>query len=424
MRPCDVVLLSTADFDHPFWTNKQHVAVQLAARGFRVLYIDSLGLRRPSTSAQDVRRIGRRLRRAITGPRTVRPGLYVWSPLVLPFQKHALVRACNRGALSMALARQVRRLGFERPLLWTYNPLTTRLLRTDGFAGVVYHCVDDISAQPGMPAGVLDRFEEELVRAADIVFTTSPRLAHTRGRWNANTHYLPNVADFEHFSRALDPALDVPADLARIAGPRIGFVGAISGYKLDFSLIRHIAEQRPDWSLVLIGHIGEGDPWTDAAQLAGLPNLHLLGPRPYADLPAYLRGIDVAMLPNARNDYTASMFPMKFFEYLAAGRPVVSVDLPALRDYADMARLAGSPGAFVDAIAASLRGEHAPLEKRLALARQNTWAARLDRMMTLLETTPARTGARPAAAARHARASDVSASPVASLSVPRPDRAA
>jgi len=411
MKPRDIVILSTADFDNPFWTNKQHVAVHLAERGFRVLYIDSLGLRRPSTSGQDVRRIARRLRRALAGPRLVRPGLHVWSPIVMPFQQHAPVRACNRTALSTTLSWHIRHLGFTRPLLWTYNPMTTRLLRTDRFDGLVYHCVDDIAAQPGMPAGVLDRHEEELVRAADIVFTTSPRLAHTRGRWNANTHYLPNVADFEHFSRALDPALAVPADLARIPAPRIGFIGAISGYKLDFGLIRHIAQRRPEWAVVLIGHIGEGDPWTDAGQLAGLPNLHLLGPRPYADLPAYLRGIDVAMLPNLRNDYTASMFPMKFFEYLAAGRPVVSVDLPALRDYADAVRLAASHDEFVEAIAVSLHGGNAPLEIRLQHAMQNTWAARLDRMLALLGAT-------------HARANDTAAASVTPIPVPRPDRAA
>ncbi len=384
MTPRDIVILSTADFDHPFWTNKQHVAVHHAQRGSRVLYIDSLGLRRPSARGRDLRRMAKRLRRSAAAPRLVRPGLHVWSPIVLPFQKHAWVRALNRVTLSTALAWQMRRLGFERPVLWTYNPLTTRLLRLRDFSKLVYHCVDDIAAQPGMPVDALRRHEEELVRAADIVFTTAPRLAETRGRWNANTHYLPNVADFAHFSRALDPGLRTPADLVRIPGPRIGFIGAISGYKQDFELLRHVAETRPDWSIVLIGQVGEGDPWTDMSRLAGLPNLHLLGPRPYDELPAYLHGIDVAILPCARNAYTDSMFPMKFFEYLAAGRPVVAVDLPALREHAGVARLTDSPEAFVGAIEAALRGDCAPLEERQRVARSHTWDARMARMLDLL----------------------------------------
>lgn len=384
MRPRAVVLLSTADFDNPFWTNKQHMAVQLAARGFRVLYIDSLGLRRPSARAQDLARIARRLRRAVAGPRQVRPNLWVAAPLVLPLQRYALVRRLNRALLSLALARQCRRLGFARPLLWTYNPMTTQLVSTTRFDGIVYHCVDDIAAQPGMPSAQLESAERELACASDVIFATSPRLAETRRRWNPETHYLPNVADFAHFSRALDPSLEVPADLAAIPGPRMGFVGAISGYKLDFELIRFVAQTRPDWSVVLIGKVGEGDPWTDTAGLRGLPNVHLLGPRPYAALPAYLKGLDAALLPNARNDYTDSMFPMKFFEYLAAGRPVVSVDLPALRDYGDAVTLASSPVAFVVGIEDALRGAGAGLERRLAMARENTWEIRLDRMLDVL----------------------------------------
>jgi glycosyltransferase involved in cell wall biosynthesis len=387
MTPKDIVLLSTADWDNPFWTNKQHVACHLAARGFRVLYIDSLGLRRPSANAQDLGRIARRARKAVAAPRRVRDNLWVWSPIVLPLQRHASIRAMNRAVLSATLSVRMRGLGFQNPLLWTYNPMTTRLLRTDAFAGIVYHCVDDIAAQPGMPADALAHAEEDLVRTADVVFATAPRLAETRGRWNPNTHFLPNVADYDHFARALDAGLTVPEDLARIPSPRLGFIGAVSGYKLDFPLIRRIAEQRPDWSIVMIGKVGEGDPWTDISLLQGLPNLHLLGPRSYQELPAYLKGFDVALLPNALNDYTASMFPMKFFEYLAAGKPVVSVDLPALQPFADTVALAPSHDDFIEATAAVLRGEGASLETRLALARSHTYEARTQRMLDLLGTT-------------------------------------
>lgn len=386
MTRFDIVLLSTADWDNPFWTNKQHMACQLAARGCRVLYIDSLGLRRPSTRAQDVSRIGRRLRRALAAPTVVRPNLHVWSPLLLPASLVA-ARRLNRAMLTRALAAQIRRLGFERTLLWTYNPMTTWLLALDAFDGVVYHCVDDIAAQPGMPAAALEAAEEALVRAADVVFATAPNLAETRGRWNPNTHFLPNVADYDHFARALSPDHVTPPDLARIPGPRLGFIGAISGYKLDFELIRQVAVRRPDWSIVLIGKVGEGDPWTDASRLRGLPNLHLLGPRPYEQLPAYLGGIDVALLPSALNEYTASMFPMKFFEYLAAGRPVVSTCLPALRAYAHVARLAAGPEDFIRAIEEELRNGHAGLDARLQLASQHTYAARTERMLAVLRET-------------------------------------
>jgi glycosyltransferase involved in cell wall biosynthesis len=387
MKPRDVVLLATADWDNPFWTNKQHVACQLAARGFRVLYLDSIGLRRPSARSHDLTRILRRLRRSVAPLREPRAGLHVWSPLALPLQHSPAARAFNRRALTAALRRRLRRLGFHRPLLWTYNPMTADLLDLDDFDGLVYHCVDDIAAQPGMPARVLEEAEQNIVTRADIVFATSPRLAETRGRWNPNTHFLPNVADYDHFVRALDADTVVPDDLARIARPRLGFIGAISGYKVDFELIRHLALQRPHWSLVLIGKVGEGDPWTDPALLEGLPNLYRLGPRPYAELPALLKGIDVALLPSRQNEYTASMFPMKFFEYLAAGRPVVATALPALEPHRDVAHLVRDPADFIAAVESALERRGPDSEAGRRLASEHTWDARTGRMLALLEQT-------------------------------------
>ena len=384
MNRKDIVLLSTADWDNPFWTNKQHMAVELVNRGHRVFYVDSLGLRRPSASTQDLARIVRRLRKAASQAREVHSGLWVWSPATLPFQGSQAVRSINRTALSQMLALQLRRLGFKRELLWTYNPMTTDLLGTDAFETIVYHCVDDISSQPGMPAEALVQAEERLVRRADIVFTTSPRLSETRGGWNNNTHFLPNVADFQHFSKALNDSLPVPDDLACLPGPRIGFHGALSGYKVDFPLIRTVAERHPEWSIVLIGKVGEGDPWTDPDALSGFSNLHVLGPRPYETLPAYLKGFDAVMLPNVLNDYTASMFPMKFFEYLAAGKPVVSVDLPAIRGFSHVSTLCRSTDEFVAALETAVAGGGPALETRLQEAREHTYQARTDRMIELL----------------------------------------
>jgi len=131
--------------------------------------------------------------------------------------------------------------------------MTTEFFDLTSFACRVYHCVDEIKAQPGMPVAVLGASEEKLSRQVDVIFTTSTQLNETRSVWNANTHYLPNVADYTHFNAALEPQTNIPEDLAAIPGPRLGFVGAISGYKIDIQLIRRVAEARPDWSVVFIG---------------------------------------------------------------------------------------------------------------------------------------------------------------------------
>lgn len=381
----DVVLLSTADWDNPFWTNKQHVASELARRGFRVLYIESLGLRRPTLSKRDVHRIFRRLWRAVRPPHRVRDNLWVWSPLVMPAHGRRWVRKLNRGMLNGGLWIWMKWLGIRRDVLWTYSPLTTEVLCLSKFQVVVYHCVDDVKAAPGMAREVIAQAEYDLVQRANVVFATALRLMESRRRINQNTFYLSNVADYDHFAKARMPETRVPDDLARIPEPRVGFVGAISGYKVDFALLRLVAETHPEWSVVLIGDIGEGDPWTDVSQLKGFPNLYLIGPRAYSLLPAYLRGFQVGILPCPLNEYTASMFPMKFFEYLAAGLPVVSVDLPALREHADVASLAGTPQAFLEGIEHALRNTGPPLQSRLDRARGNTYVSRTDAMLEILK---------------------------------------
>lgn len=384
----DIVLLSTADWDNPFWTNKQHVACELARTGHRILYVESLGLRRPSASAQDLSRIWRRLKRGLTPPKQVRPNLWVWSPLVVPLQRFGFVRALNRGLIAAGLWGWSRWLGLRPRMLWTYNPMTTRFVRLERYERTVYHCVDDIKAQPGMPVEEIEAAENELVRRVDVCFVTAEHLLETRKALNEATYYFPNVAEFDHFAKAREPSTLVPEDLERFAAPRIGFVGAISGYKVDFPLLREMAQRKPDWQIILIGKVGEGDPWTDAGLLDGLPNLHCVGPRAYAELPACLKAFDVAILPCLINDYTRAMFPMKFFEYLAAGCPVVSTRLDALRNYGHVACLADDHEGFIRGVEDALNGGGAPLEQRLDAARDQTYERRTARMLALIPKNP------------------------------------
>ncbi len=315
----------------------------------------------------------------------MRDNVWVWSPISIPFNNYAFVRKLNKLILSSALKFWCWRLKFKDETLWTYNPLTTRFLEPGDFGYVVYHCVDEIKAQPGMPVEILQDAEEELVRRADITFVTSLTLLKSRKHWSDEVYYFSNVADYNHFSKALDDQLPVPADLNAIPEPRIGFIGAISGYKVNFSLLEAIAEAHPEWSLVMIGDVGEGDPNTDATQLTRHKNIHLIGPRAYQQLPGYLKGFAATLLPNNLNEYTASMFPMKFFEYLAAGKAVVSVDLASLCDFKDYFRVAHTPAEFISALEDITSGDRISVEKCQELAREYTYQSRTKKMFKLID---------------------------------------
>jgi glycosyltransferase involved in cell wall biosynthesis len=381
----NIVILSTADWDNPFWTNKQHVAVSLFKLGYRVLYIDSLGLRKPSASTSDVGRIKRRLKKAFKAPKEVQANIWVWSPIILPFQQYLMVRLINKAIFSRWLKFWLWKLDFSGDLLWTYNPLSTRLLNCDGFKNLVYHCVDEIKAQPGMPVDILTVADNELSRKANVIFATSPNLYESRKILNKNTYYFSNVADFNHFNQATLDSIVIPADIAEIPSPIAGFIGAVSGYKLDFELIEFVAKKCPNISFVFIGKVGEGDPWTNIDKISALKNVYFLGPKKYSTLPAYLKAMTITLLPNHINEYTDSMFPMKFFEYLSTGKPVVSVNLKAIQEHREFCYLSIDYEEFAENVIEALRTPNLGLENRLSLARDYTYDSRMLKMIKILE---------------------------------------
>ena len=385
----DFVVLATADWDHPLWTNKQHVAVALADLGHRVLYVDSLGVRGPRVDRSDMGRILRRLRRGLRLPRKVRSGVWVVSPLVLPGQSRGLQGRFNRWSLSISLFLADCVLDLRRPLLWTFNPQTLAYLglkRFHAFQAAVYFCVDRIQAQPGMPVQALEDAERDLCAQANALFTTSPELLAALGPLNAGSHGFGNVADGDHFGQALTTAIKRPADWPQTNDPVLIFIGAIDSYKLDLPMLEVLMERTPHWTYLLIGPVGEADPSTDVSSWRRMANVHLLGTRDYSTLPAYLAHADVALLPLQLNDYTRHMYPMKFFEYLAAGRQVVATAIPALQDQSDVALLC-PPDAlkFETAIHRALAGDGPALEQRLRRARLHTYRTRTEAMLDCLD---------------------------------------
>lgn len=372
----DVVCVGFSDWDTEGWTNQHHLMSRVAASGSRVLFIESLGLRRPDLgSGRDLRRIVRRLRRGLARP-VKHDGVMVLSPLVLPVHSYARIRAVNAWMLRARVRQVVRSLGFHYPVLWAYVPQAEVLLDLLKPELVVYHCVDDIAAQEGIHSSSFDAAERRFVGRANLVIASAPALAERMRPLSANVLYAPNVADTRKFATALEPG-PIDAALAALPEPRIVFVGAIAENKLDFELIADAAAARRDWTWALVGPVGLGYPQTDISPLEVQPNVHFLGPRAHADLPALLRGAAAGVIPYRHSRLTASVFPMKVYEYLAAGLPVVATGLPSLRGVDDVALVDGVDQ-VIDALETALMDD-SPDERRTrsAAALAHSWETRL-----------------------------------------------
>lgn len=385
--PETVVLFSTADWNAPYWTNKQHIAQRLAARGARVLYIESTGLRRPRVSARDLSRVAGRLRRTFQPLRRVDENLWVHAPLTIPIgHRHGIVRALNGFLLERTVRNWLRQYGRGPVTVWTYHPYVQDALVRLPVDRLVYHCVDDIAAIPGVDAGAFRAAEAELLARADQVFTTSPRLQeHCSAIAGARSTFERNVADIDHFAQARGEGTE-PADLAGMPHPRLAYVGVLSDYKLDLPLIEACMLARPDWHWLFVGEEPEGYASPVIARLKRAPNAHFLGYRPYAQLPAYLSAIDIAVLPNLLDGYMASVFPMKLYEYLAAGKPVLSTPMPALGDMDGIVVTARTDADWIAAIGAMLEAPPPAIALDDPALADYSWDARLDRMLTRLAT--------------------------------------
>jgi glycosyltransferase involved in cell wall biosynthesis len=378
----EIVCVGFADWDTELWTNQHHLMSRLAEDN-SVLFIESLGLRRPQLAGRDVKRIVRRVRRGLGGARRATEGLDVLSPLVLPLHGRPAVRALNARLLPALVRRATRRLGFEKPILWAYVPQAEALLDALQPSLVVYHCVDDIAAQPGVDAESFRAAEARFAARADLVLASAPALADRMRALNDNVLFAPNVADTTAFAAALQDGPRDPA-MEALPHPRIVFTGAVVATKLDVALIVDVATARPDYAFALVGPTGLGDPTTDVSALHAVPNVHLLGGRPHDQLPAVMRAADVGIIPYASNRLTASIFPMKVYEYLAAGLPVVTTALPALAGVEEVAAAADAQ-TFAQALDRALAGDGDEERRdRSAAAAAHSWDARLAEIATAI----------------------------------------
>ena len=376
------------------WTNKQHIMSRLAKR--HTVYHVNFGhisplemwqQRRKTEGALDILRPGALLDVAVQEKDGVQV-VDVLAPGMSRPPGHPLSIASAFDLRARLVRRFMRQQGLRDAIAWVYHPGYGMSAARLPHKLLVYDCVDEYSQFPEYktdPTWLIER-ERALCGAADLVFATARPLWEIKRDLNpGNTHLVHNVGDAAHFSQALRQDTTIPDDIDRLPRPIIGFVGAVSAYKVNIPWLLHLARTHPEWSLAVVGPVGLSDPSTDVGQLRALPNVHLLGHRDYAQLPAYVKAFDVSVIPYQLNEYTRCVFPIKFFELLATGRPLVISPLPSLEDYFDAAEVAHNQEQFVERCEAALADPTSGADARVALAQKNDWEARVTRLMAHVE---------------------------------------
>lgn len=351
-----------------------------------VLWLNSIGTRKPSlTSSRDCRRVVYKVREGFRPASHKENQLHVLSPLVLPKAQSTLVKMLNRRLLAWAVGRETRRLGRENVELWTFIPNAVDFAGCLGEKKIVYYCPDDWSKFTFLDANWINQCEHELLRKASAVFATSRYLVEKfRPIAHDKVHYLPHGVNHAHFSAALDSSTTIPADIASLPKPVIGFYGNLYDW-IDFDLLAELAQLRPTWSFVMIGPVV-----ADISQFRTIPNVHFLGRREQQQLPAYCKGFDVALIPYRLTDpRMESVNPVKLRELLAAGVPVVATDVPEIRGISQFARIANSPNQFIETITGLLDETQRNPECRHEISeerRQDTWSNRVREIRRIVDS--------------------------------------
>ena len=378
----DIVCIATQEWDS-HWTPVQHVMAGLAATN-RVIYIEPFHvplawLRRRHRFHRD------QLESGVEQLREVQPNVFVYRPsaFYLPFNwRSKIIMALNQPIYRAEINALLKRLDVKKPWIWPFFSQGPAIFDLD-YECLIYDCVDEWAAFHTNPAEqkIVADLDRKLCERADLVFVGSAPLLESKRGYNPKTFMVNHAADIEHFMKAAAPDTVVPGDLASIPGLRIGFVGMVDRVRFDFELIEKLADN-PDNQVVIVGGFVD-----DADQLfPQRDNLHLLGMKPIDALPAYIKGLDVCLMPYRLNEATRNIYPLKLHEYMATGKPVVATPIPAVEEFRDLLYVVDDLAEYSSVVARAAAEDDPDLvERRKACAREHSWEAHVAEKVNYIE---------------------------------------
>lgn len=327
------------------------------------------------------------------------PNLFLYQPIVFLHDHLApLVPAAtklNKEVLSYQISKIIDKLGLRKNNLvaWISDPIQEEYLGLIGEKISIYDCFDDYFAHVGNSFfRSISQFmlrETRILRKVDIVFTVSKKLYEDKSKFNNNTYLVPNAVDQLLFGKASDQSTMIPSNLSNVSHPIIGMIGNLN-QRIDFDLIRHLAVAHPEWSIVIVGGWrGANANFINSSCIKGLKktaNVHWMGHQPLEMLPNYLKAFDVCLIPYVPDDpFNISCSPLKAYEYLATGKPIVSSSLPSVHEYSEVIRIGRNHEEFEKEIILALDEKGELQERRKKLAKDNSWDKRAEETYNILQ---------------------------------------
>lgn len=369
------------------WRNRQQL-MSVFARQNRVLFIERrlhlrptiAGFRRGDLRLSDLLRLS---------TRQISENLFVWRyPIWAPISGRFPLNQLTRTVRRLFLHNVLHKLQMSRPIVWFSHPDMIDLVNEiPSVRLLLYHVVDEYTAYSDQtPAGRrrTEEREKQMTDLVDAVIVVSQKLYEAKRPFNANTYLVPNGVNYQAYTVALsEPYL--PADLQVIPPPRLGYSGLI-GDRLDLNILADLAQENPAWSLVFLGEVRVSQQAEIWQRLLAMPNVHYLGLVDISQVPYYLKGFQVGLMPYAQSRETENISPLKLYDYLAAGLPIASTDIPATREFSSHVHLASSPRNFAQTVRFAL-ADATPerRQERRNIAAQHTWEARVEQLSALIQ---------------------------------------
>ena len=356
------------------------------AKNSKVLFINSLGLRVPSLKHEQ-RALHKIVRKIRSFARFLRKdkesGMYVVSPISLPFWSNKLGCLFNTYSILIQVKLVMFILRIKSPIYYIGCPPAWEVIKRVRRRYLVYERTDLFEEMPGVDKPYITSLDNDLVHSSDLVLYVDTAMYDEGIKLNPNSVLIGHGVDFAFFASA-DESDHVPADIANLPKPIVGYFGDICDKTFDFDLVKHLAASLPGMSFVLVGPLS-----SDVGSLREFRNVYILGQKAYEDIPHYGKAFDASILPWKKNRWVVHSYPIKIKEYLALGRPFVSVDIPAVKLFAHVTYVAGDYDDFVVKLRQAVEDKDAEnIQRRRESVRLETWDSKVEQMVDFIEKGP------------------------------------